>query len=57
MYISLKCQLYIDLNAFNKFDFSVYVYYIKKINKSYISKQKSVKSIFFLSRLLNNTEI
>jgi len=57
-HFNLKWQLYIDLNVFKKFEFEVHVYYMKiTIKNTEASKQKNMKSIFFLSWLLTDIKI
>ena len=54
-----KRQLFVDLNVNKKFDFDVVIYHIKLIvnwNDKNYSSRKSLKSIFFLSRLLISIE-
>jgi hypothetical protein len=48
-----KQQLYIDLDAFKKFGFDIHIYHVKMITEE-ASKQKSMKSILFLSWLLTD---
>lgn len=55
IYFVLKQQLYIDIDAFKKFSFDTHIYHFKKVTTG-ISKQKSMKSILFLSRLLTDAE-
>jgi len=57
MHFSLKQQLYIDLNAFKEFSFEVYIYYIKEFAEDSTLKQKFMKFVLFLSRLLQDAEI
>ncbi len=55
-------QLYINLDIFKKFEFEAYVYYMKTaindtaIKDTEVLKQKSIKSILFLSQLLMNVK-
>jgi len=51
-----KRQLYVDLNAFKKFEFEAHVYHAKKAEKDKTPQQKSMEPILFLSRLLTDTE-
>ena len=54
-------QLYIDLDTFKEYSFEAYVYHCRsdseiKTDSTLKVKQKNMKSICFLSRLLMNTE-
>ena len=55
-----KRQLYIDLNAFKKFDFGVHVYHKKFNNKNFdvvtSFNQKIIESIFYLNHLFIDVE-
>jgi len=57
MHFSSKQQLYIDLNVFKEFNFEAHVYHTKKITEDSTSKQKFMKSVLFLSRLLQDVEM
>jgi len=57
MHFSSKQQLYINLNVFKEFDFKAHIYYLKEIAEDSTSKQKFMKSVLFLSRLLQDVEI
>ncbi len=57
MHFSSKQQLYIDLNVFKEFDFEIYVYYTKEFAENNTLKQKFMKSVLFLSRLLQDAEM
>jgi len=57
MHFSSKQQLYIDLNVFKEFSFEVHVYHAKKFTKDSTSKQKFMKSVLFLSKLLQDAEM
>ncbi len=57
MHFLSKQQLYIDLNAFKEFDFEVHIYHAKEITEDSTSKQKFMKSILFLSRLLQDAKM
>jgi len=57
MHFLSKQQLYIDLDVFKEFDFEVHVYHTKKFTEDDTSKQKFMKSVLFLSRLLQDVEM
>jgi len=57
MHFLSKWQLYIDLDVFKEFDFEVHVYYTKEFAEDSISKQKFMKSVLFLSRLLQDVKM
>ena len=57
IHFSSKQQLYIDLNVFKEFDFKAHIYYTKEITEDSTSKQKFMKSVLFLSRLLQDVKI
>ena len=55
------CQLYVDLDTFKEYSFRAHVYHCRsdseiKTDSTLKTKQKNIKSICFLSRLLINTE-
>ncbi len=49
-------QLYINLNVFKVFDFSVMTYHIKQFHIEVYSSKSSIQFIMFLSRLLKSAE-
>ncbi len=57
MHFLPKQQLYIDLNVFKEFGFEAHVYHTKEFTEDSTSKQKSMKSVLFLSRLLQDAEM
>jgi len=57
MHFSSKQQLYIDLDVFKEFNFEVYVYHAKEFTEDSTSKQKFMKSVLFLSRLLQDIKM
>ncbi len=57
MHFLSKQQLYIDLNVFKEFGFEAHVYYTKEFTEDDTSKQKFMKSVLFLSRLLQDAEM
>ncbi len=57
MHFLSKQQLYIDLNVFKEFSFEAHVYYIKEFTEDSTSKQKFMKSVLFLSKLLQDVEM
>jgi len=57
MHFLSKWQLYIDLDVFKEFDFEVHVYHTKEFAEDSISKQKFMKSVLFLSRLLQDVKM
>jgi len=57
MHFLSKQQLYINLNAFKEFSFEAHIYYAKEIAKDSTSKQKFIKFVLFLSRLLQDAEM
>jgi len=52
MHFSSKQQLYIDLDVFKEFGFEVHIYHTKEFTEDNTLKQKFMKSVLFLSRLL-----
>ena len=55
------CQLYMNLNALKKYSFRAHIYYCCnenefKVNSELEIKQKNIKFIYFLSKLLTNAE-
>jgi len=57
IHFSSKQQLYIDLNVFKEFNFEVHIYHLKEITENSTLKQKFIKSVLFLSRLLQDAEM
>jgi len=57
MHFLSKQQLYIDLNAFKEFSFEVHMYHTKEFAEDSTSKQKFMKSVLFLSRLLQDVKM
>jgi len=57
MHFLLKQQLYIDLNVFKEFSFEAHIYYTKEFTEDNTSKQKFMKSVLFLSRLLQDVKM
>ncbi len=57
MHFLSKQQLYIDLNVFKEFSFEVHVYYTKEFAEDSTSKEKFMKSVLFLSRLLQDVKM
>ena len=55
IYYDLKHQLYTDMNALKKFSFEAHIYHMKE-SHSFISDQKSIELILFLSKTLANAE-
>ncbi len=51
-----KHQLYVNLNAFKKFEFEAHVYHTKKAEKNKTPQQKFMKPILFLSQLLTDVK-
>ncbi len=56
MHFLPKQQLYIDLNVFKEFSFEVHVYHTKEFTEDNTSKQKFMKPVLFLSRLLQDAK-
>jgi len=57
MHFLSKQQLYIDLNVFKEFNFEVHMYHAKEFAEDSTLKQKFMKSVLFLSRLLQDVKM
>jgi len=55
-YYNSKRQMYIDVDRFKKYEFEIYIYYIRDNSVTYFFQSTDIQTILYLFKILNNVE-